>query len=205
MMDRAYIIEKSLTLFLQHGVKTMTITKIVDHLKTSNRTIYNHFNDKTDLLTSCLATYHQRIKSENETIIQNAENAIEAMGYLHQQIVYRSTKTNPNFFNDIIHYYPGLLQSSYRDNGNFAHMQLAMIGEWGIEDGLFDAEMDIDVTVKTVLALLELLKDTNRFPVERYSKERLTFGIMLPYLRGICTSKGSVILDQQETLFKIML
>ena len=80
------------------------------------------------------STSENAIKSENETIIQNAENAIEAMGYLHQQIVYRSTRTNPNFFNDILHYYPGLLQSSYRDNGNFAHIQLAMIGEWGIED-----------------------------------------------------------------------
>ena len=205
MMDRNYIIDKSLMLFLQHGVKTMTITKIVDHLKTSNRTIYNHFKDKTDLLTSCLASYHQRIKTENEQILKEAKNAIEAMGYLHQQIVFRATKTNPNFFNDILHYYPGLLQQSYRENGNFAHMQLAEIGEWGIKDGLFDPEMDIDVTVKTVLALLELLKDTNRFPVESYSKERLTFGIMLPYLRGICTPKGVLILDQQEALFKIML
>ena len=81
-------------------------------------------------------------------------------------------------------------------------MQLSMIGEWGIKDGLFDAEMDIDVTVKTVLALLELLKDNNRFPVENYSKERLTFGIMLPYLRGICTTQGLVILGEQETLLK---
>lgn len=205
MVSKEKIIEVASLLFVEHGIKSITIDRIVKQLHTSKRTIYKHFEDKTALLEACLAAYHKTIKKENEDIIKASENAIQAMGYLHQRIVFRASQTNPNFFNDILHYYPGLLQKSYRATGNFAGQQLANLADWGAKDGLFITDIDIEVTSKTVLSLLELLKNTNKFPVEKYSKERLTFGIMLPYLRGLCTPKGIEQLEKQEELFKVML
>lgn len=205
MVSKEKIIEVASLLFVEHGVKSITIDRIVKQLHTSKRTIYKHFEDKTALLEACLATYHQTIRKENQDIINASENAIQAMGYLHQRIVFRASQTNPNFFNDILHYYPGLLQKSYRATGNFATQQLADLADWGAKEGLFLEDIDIEVTSRTVLSLLELLKNTNKFPVEKYSKERLTFGIMLPYLRGLCTPKGIELLQKQEELFKVML
>jgi AcrR family transcriptional regulator len=205
MVTKEKIIEIATLLFVENGVKTITIDRIVKHLHTSKRTIYQHFEDKTSLLEACLATYHSKIRKENNDILQQSKNALQAMGYMHQRIIYRASQTNPNFFNDIIHYYPGLLQKSYRDMGNFAHVELEELAKWGVRDGLFREDIDIEVTSKTVLALLELLKDNNRFPITEYSKERLTFGIMLPYLRGVCTDKGVQQLQDQEELFKVLL
>lgn len=205
MVAKDKIIEVASLLFVEHGVKTITIDRIVKQLHTSKRTIYKHFEDKTALLEACLATYHKTIRKENEDIIRASENALQAMGYLHQRIIFRASQTNPNFFNDILHYYPGLLQKSYRATGNFADQQLEELADWGAKDGLFRDDIDIKVASKTVLALLELLKNTNRFPLGEYSKERLTFGIMLPYLRGLCTKEGVRQLEEQEELFKVML
>lgn len=203
MITEAHIIEVATRLFIQHGVKTVTIDRIVKELHTSKRTLYGHFEDKTALLKACLAVYHQKVKAENEQMIASADNAISAMANLHQCIVTRAGQVNPNFFNDILHYYPGLLSESYRNNGNFAHAQIADLAQWGIEDGIFIPDMDTEVTIKTVLALLELLKNDNLFPLSKYSKERLTFGIMLPYLRGLCTPEGLNILEAQEELFRV--
>jgi AcrR family transcriptional regulator len=183
----------------------VTLDRITKELHTSKRTIYTHFKDKTELLKSCLNIYHAQIREENEEVIRNAENAIEAMGYLHQHIINRANATNPNFFNDIIHYYPGMLSESYRANKNFAHEELTYLAKWGIEDGLFMEDLDIDVTMKTVLNLLKLLKDNDQFPIQEYNKARLTFGIMLPYLRGICTKKGIHLLEMQKELFAVTL
>jgi AcrR family transcriptional regulator len=205
MIDKETIIKVASDLFLKNGVKTVTLDRITKELHTSKRTIYAHFSDKTDLLKSCLNAYHARIRKENEEVIRNSENAIEAMGYLHQHIVNRANVTNPNFFNDILHYYPGLLSRSYGENGNFAHEELMYLAKWGIKDGLFEEDLDIHVTMKTVLNLLKLLKDTDQFPVQEYSKTRLTFGIMLPYLRGICTKKGIELLEMQKELFYVTL
>lgn len=205
MITREEVIEVATLLFVEYGVKTITIDRIVKDLHTSKRTIYKYFEDKTALLEACLATYHQKIRQENEDVIKSSKNAIQAMGYLHQRIIYRASQTNPNFFNDILHYYPGLLQKSYKSMGNFAHSELEYLADWGKKDGLFLDDLDLEVTSKTVLALLELLKDNNRFPVSEFSKERLTFGIMLPYLKGVCTSKGLKQIQEQEALFKVLL
>jgi len=205
MINKETIIKAASDMFLKHGIKTVTLDRITKELHTSKRTIYTHFSDKTDLLKSCLNEYHSHIREENEEVIRNSENAIEAMGYLHQHIVNRASVANPNFFNDILHYYPGLLGESYGENGNFAHEELMYLAKWGIKDGLFDKDLDIDVTMKTVLNLLKLLKDTDQFPVNEYSKSRLTFGIMLPYLRGICTNKGTELLEMQKELFYVTL
>jgi hypothetical protein len=65
--------------------------------------------------------------------------------------------------------------------------------------------MDVEVVGKTVLTLLKSLKDTRQFPVAQFSKERLTFAIMVPYLRGLCTSKGIKLLHIQEELFRVQI
>ncbi len=203
MITRDFIIETATQQFIKHGVKTVTLDRLVKELHTSKRTIYTHFKDKTDLLKACLAVYHTKVKKENEEIIQSAENAIEAMGHLHQKIVGRTYRVNPNFFSDIIHYYPGLLHESYHNTGNFAHQQLVQLANWGMEDGIFREDMDVEVAVKTVLSLLKLLKDNDMFPAVEFSKERLTFGILLPYMRGLCTPKGIELLKRQEELFRV--
>ena len=203
MITREIIIESATKLFTQYGVKTITIGRIVKELRTSKRTIYTHFEDKTSLLRACLDVYNANVRAENEEIIRNSGTAIEALGHLHQKIVRRSYQVNPNFFSDIIHYYPGLLSESYSNNENFAHMQLIELAQWGIEDEIFEPDMDIEVVGKTVLMLLKLLKDNDQFPVTEFSKERLTFGTLVPYLRGLCTPKGIELLKIQEELFRV--
>ena len=203
MVTKELIIETATKLFTQNGVKAITIDKIVKELHTSKRTLYNHFKDKIDLLRACLDVYNAKVKAENEEIIKSSENVLEAMGYLHQKIVHRSYQVNPNFFSDILHYYPGLLHESYRNSGNFAHQQLVYLAGWGIKDGIFKKDMDVEVVGKTVLAMLKLLKDNNQFPVSEFSKERLTFGILVPYMRGLCTTKGLELLKIQEELFRV--
>ena len=203
MITREHIIETATNLFLTHGVKTITTNRIVKELRTSKRTLYNHFPDKTTLLHACLDVYNTKVRAENDAIIAEAENVLEAMGHLLQKIVRRSHQVNPNFFSDIIHYYPGLLHESYKKNGNFAHQNLIDLSRWGVEDGIFIADIDIDVVGKTVLSMLKLMKDNKQFPTTEYSKERLTFGILVPYLRGLCTPKGMEILHVQEELFRV--
>jgi len=203
MITREIIIESSTKLFTQYGVKAITIGRIVKELKTSKRTVYTHFEDKTSLLRACLDVYNAKVKAENEEIIRSSSTAIEALGHLHQKIVHRSYEVNPNFFSDIIHYYPGLLSESYSNNGNFAHRQLNDLAQWGLEDEIFVPDMDIEVVGKTVLVLLKLLKDNDQFPVTKFSKERLTFGTLVPYLKGLCTPKGIELLEIQEELFRV--
>lgn len=203
MITRELIVDTALNLFLENGVKSITIDKIVKELHTSKRTLYQHFEDKSSLVKVSLISYNTSVAKENEQIIHSAKNAIQAMGYLHQKIVSRAHEMNPSFFTDIANYHPGLLNESYEEAGKFAHTQLLYIAKWGLEDKIFREDMDVEVVGKTVGVMLKLLKDHRMFPIHEYSKERLTFGILLPYLRGLCTSKGLKLIRIQEELFRV--
>ncbi len=136
--------------------------------------------------------------------IGNVKKACRYYG-ISRSIFYvsRSSWAMPSFFNDVKAYYPGLLHESYRSNGEYAHQQLVFLAQWGIRDGIFREDMDVEVVGKTVLFMLKLLKNKKTFPVAEFSIERLTFGILVPYLRGMCTPKGLELLEIQEELFRV--
>lgn len=203
MITRELIIKTSLKLFTQYGVKTITIDKIVKELHTSKRTLYQHFEDKNSLVKACLVEYNKSVASENQEILNSAKNVIEALGYLHQKIISRAQELNPNFYSDIANYHPGLLNESYIEADQFADKQFEYVSKWGIEDGIFVEDLDFEVVGRTVALMLKVINDHRMFPLQKYSKERLTFGIILPYLRGHCTSKGIKLLKIQEELFRV--
>jgi len=201
-MTQEKIIEKAYELFTKNGVKVVTIDRLVAELHTSKRTIYKYFKDKDELLAACITIYHQKVKNENETLIRNAPNAIAAMAFLHQKILERYYTINSNFYADIYRFHPKL-EPVLEQAGSYARDEMLYLANWGIEDGIFIDDLDIEVVGTTVLHLLRLFKDNQKFPVDKFSKERLTFFTVVPYLRGLCTPKGLKLLVKQEELFRV--
>ena len=203
MITKEYIIEITTQLYLKNGVKTVTIADISKELSTSKRTIYNHFLDKTDLMQACIEQYLAGIRSNNDEIINTCNSAIEAMGMIHQQILKRADYSNTNFYKDILKYYPSVLKDSHSKNSEFAFRELLYLSKWGVKEGVFRKDLDPEVTMATVQTLLKLCNNSKIFPTEQFSKARLTEGIMVTYLRGLCTKKGLLEVEKQKHLYLI--
>jgi AcrR family transcriptional regulator len=201
MITKENIIEITTKLYLQKGVKAVTVADISKELSTSKRTIYNHFIDKTDLMQACIEQYLAAIRSNNDEIINSCSSAIEAMGKIQQQILKRADYSNTNFYKDILKYYPSVLKNSYQKNAEFAFRELLYLSKWGIKEGLFRKDMDPEVTMVTVQTLLKLCNNSKKFPPKNFSKARLTEGVMVAYLRGFCTEKGLIELEKQKQLY----
>lgn len=201
MITKEYIIEVTTQLYLKNGVKSVTIADITKELSTSKRTIYNHFLDKIDLMQACIEQYLASIRSINDEIINNSSSAIEAMGMIQQQILKRANYSNANFYKDIIKYYPSVLKDSYEKNAKFAFRELLYLSKWGVKDGLFRKDLDPEVTMATVQTLLKLCNNSKVFPSKQFSKSRLTEGIMIAYLRGLCTQKGLLEVEKYKHLY----
>jgi AcrR family transcriptional regulator len=204
MITKEYIIELTTKLFLKHGVKSVTIGEIVKELRTSKRTLYNHFIDKTDLMQACIENYLANIRSYNDEIINNSTNAIEAMGHIHHHILKTEDNASLNFHRDILKYYPSILKDSYEKHREFAFRELLFLAKWGVKEGYFRPELDSVVVMKAVQTLLKLCSNINKFPSSEFSKNRLTASIIIPYLRGLCTEKGIKEVDKQESLYLSM-
>ena len=62
MITRELIINSAMKIFLSQGVKTVPLDRLAKNLRTSKRTIYQHFENKTELLKK-LSFNHQRAES----------------------------------------------------------------------------------------------------------------------------------------------
>lgn len=203
MITKEHIIEITTQLYLKRGVKSVTIADISKELSTSKRTIYNHFLDKTDLMQACVEQYLASIRSNNDEIINTCSSAIEAMGMIHQQILKRADYSNANFYREILKYYPSVLKDSYKKNAEFAFRELLYLAKWGVKEGFFRKDLDPEVTMPAVQTLLKLCNNSKIFPSEQFSKARLSEGIMVAYLRGLCTEKGLLEVEKQKHLYLI--
>ena len=58
------IVECSLKMFLEKGIKSITMDMIAAELAISKRTIYEYFENKEQLVLSCLELFGNKIKEE---------------------------------------------------------------------------------------------------------------------------------------------
>lgn len=203
MLTKERIVEEALKLFLNYGVKSVTIERISKHLRMSKRTFYEHFENKMELLKDCLVAYDKTTRKEHDKITEASKNTMEALFRWNDAIMTRMDLVNPNFFNDIQHYYPGLLENFYKKNGDFLHDTLLEICESGIKEGVFNKGLNKAIFAKTVQSLLQLFKDSEKFPPMDFSKVELTFNILGPFIKGVSTDTGLQLIKKYEERIKM--
>ena len=198
------IVEESLKLFLNHGVKAVTVERISKHIRISKRTFYEHFENKMQLLKNCLIAYEALMRKEHERIMKTTRNNMEALFRWNDALMTRMDLVNPNFYTDIEHYYPGLMESFHKENGDFIHDTIIELAKGGIKDGMLRKGIHVEIFAKTVLSLLKLFKDSEMFPPMDYSKIQLTFNILGPYIKGVSTEAGLNMIKKYEERMKLM-
>src|SRR4028118_574814 len=101
------IVQKSLKLFLKHGIREMSNQKLVDWLGISTKTIYKYFKNKEDLLEHVLHLYHDR-QYERLLSLSSEQNAACQFFEVWQIAVEMEYQVNQVFCQDLHHYYPEL-------------------------------------------------------------------------------------------------
>ena len=66
-------------LFGKYGIRSMTMDALAEEMGISKRTIYERFKDKDTLLLEVITYYKQQTAEEAHKIIDQSDNAIEAM------------------------------------------------------------------------------------------------------------------------------
>jgi len=194
------IIEASLQQFLIHGIREMTMQKLVLPLGISTKTMYKYFANKEELLEECLKVHYKEMDKGLLAVIEGSPNAVVSLCSVYSKSMEMDFGTNHLFFHDLNYYYPELQDKVIKLYSHKAGEILTAIIAKGITDGDFQAHLN-PLLVLTALAVLytsvtrnEVFKDFNAEPAELIKH---TIDI---YLRGICTNKGLQIFDKHKGL-----
>ena len=190
------IIEKARELFMQYGLKSISMDDVARTLGISKKTLYQCVHNKADLIKRGLAMHIEEEKLVLDEIHQSAENAIDEMIKISKYVSQTLQKVNPSVIHDLQKYY----QSSWElmESLHFEHTYFLIKKniEKGIEEGLYRDDAHADILAKLYIGRMDLVVDKSLFPIGEYTFSQIHTNMITYHLHGIMSEKGRKVFEE---------
>jgi AcrR family transcriptional regulator len=187
---RDEIIKISLSGFLKHGIRKMTVQNLVSPLGISTKTVYKFFKNKEDLLKECLALHYKTLTSDLLVSVEKCPNAVQAVANCWNIATAADFGVAKSFYHDLNYYYPSLQDAILKKYGNKISETIAELMKRGVEEGYFIEGLNPLLSLEAMTVLYNSITRTDHYKRFRLSAEVLALHTVFVYLRGICTEKG---------------
>ncbi len=182
------------------GVRGVTMNDIATGLGISKRTLYEHFENKDELLAACVDLHHAEMMAKGEEIERLANNPIDFMHRHFRLAVEVIRNTNPDFLEEFKRFHPEVYREKYEPQQKLMVAHTTEKIREGLAQGLFRTDIDPDILTRLLYAQLEIMHDKDLFPPERFTRVDLFQHIVLGFLRTLVTEKGA---KEMEQLFTV--
>jgi len=183
------ILQTSLKQFLKHGIRQMSIQKLVEPMGISTKTVYKYFKNKEELLEEVLYLYYAGQYQLLENLAAD-QNTIHLLFNIWYTAIEGSYKTSTVFFADLQYYYPQLERRVEASIGEKFTRQFVLIIRKGIQEGVFKKELLPDVAVESIYVLYDAIVRNGRYKKYKVPPYELLLNTITTYIRGFCTPAG---------------
>jgi len=190
------IITESLGLFMNYGLRSVTMDDIAKHLGISKKTIYLHFKDKEEIIIQSTSMYFDSEHKKMDEIEKMADNAVEHLYKLTFWLRERIKNTNTNALYDMKKYYKKAWEK-YKDyKHNVIYNSVINNLKRGIKEGLFRDDINPEVLSQLRIGQIELSFNKEIFPEDKFTLVEIHEQLFEHFTYGILSKKG---LDLFET------
>ncbi|WP_162126606.1 TetR/AcrR family transcriptional regulator [Flavobacterium phycosphaerae] len=190
------IIDKATEMYLSFGFKSVTMDDIASKMGISKKTIYQHFENKTDLVEAVTMHLFETISCGIDNIQAMDKNPIEEL-YAIKDFVLKNLKnesTSPIY--QLQKYYPQihktLMSRQFEKMGDCVIENLRK----GIEQGLFRDDINLELIGRFYFAGMTSIKDAELFNPIQFSSKLVQETYLEYHVRGISTAKGIAVLEE---------
>src|SRR5215204_2546022 len=89
------ILKAAESLFMKYGVRSISMDDIARHLSVSKKTLYQHFEDKEDIVTIASQSHIEAMSQQFEEIRQSAKSAIDELAKISVCLKQNVEEINP--------------------------------------------------------------------------------------------------------------
>lgn len=184
---RDLIVETATDLFMQYGVRRVTVEEICKTAKVSKMTFYNYFKNKTELAEHIIFTIMENAQQEFNAIwkqLSTFERKIDQFIKLKMEYAKKFSK---EFFLDFMDLSPAINQKildySHKNQITFINMV-----EQAQKSGSVRSDVSINLMTFMMNKLLEFIEDENFLSLYK-NTEDLTWDTINFYFYGIMGKK----------------
>src|SRR5262245_38207492 len=108
------ILDQALRLFMRHGIKSMTMDDVANHLHISKKTLYQFVTDKNDLVERAVSRMHMSNTACIEDICGQGLNAIDEQYEIAKYLAGLLSQVHPSIHYDLEKYHPKAWEQFHR-------------------------------------------------------------------------------------------
>jgi len=168
----------------------------------SKRTIYERFKDKDTLLLEVIKYYKERSAEEAHRLIEQSDNAIEALFRIMKMTIDQMMHMSPTFFHDFKKYHPSVFKE-IQEPGQIRDFSVtAKLIEKGVQQDVFRSDLNIGIVNRALHALFDLFKQDSELVNAGYDRKDMFDHIIIPFFRGISTLQGQKLLEENKSILE---
>lgn len=190
METKERIIQEAAHLFLRLGIRSVSMDEIATHLGISKKTLYQHFEDKDQLVDLVLQQHIKQMQAETVQTVCAASNAIEEIFKTMDMMVKHSKNMNPMVLFDLQKYHFDSFQKFAAYKNNFLLNIISNNLKKGVEEKLYRNDINIEILAKFRLETLMLGFNMDAFPSNKFNVTEVSLVIIENFLYGLATEKG---------------
>lgn len=184
------ILKTAADLFLTYGFKSVTMDEIANALGMSKKTLYQHFENKTQLVEETTQFMFAFISHGINCICELNKNPIEEIYEIKSFLMkhLKNEKSSPQY--QLQKYYPKIFETLKQNQYCVMEDCVKRNLNRGVELELYRKTININFVSKIYFNSMMALKDKDLFPLNEFSMHSLMNNYLEYHLRGICTPKG---------------
>lgn len=190
------ILNHAQKLFTRNGIKSVSMDDIAADMAMSKKTLYKWFENKDQIVQAAMARHLEGTQCDCTAMIQTATSAIDELFRMLEWVKQEFSNVHPGIFYDLQKFHPATWQLWQAHKNEFILSQIIENLRRGIAEGLFRADLDLDVMARLRLAQIELQFDPDLYPPREFANERVSVALLEHFMLGVATLRGHKLINQ---------
>ncbi len=192
------ILKGAIELFLQAGIKSVTMDDIAKYLGMSKKTIYLYFADKNELVVALMKMRMKEDADYMESITDKGKNVVLQMFNMMKCSEEMFARMNPILMHDLQKYYPDAWKEFQKFKSEVIIITLEGLLKQGIEEGYIRPDIDVKIMARMRMAQIESGFNPVTFPPAEFNAWTVQQQFLQHFNYGICTLMGYKLLNEYQ-------
>ncbi len=190
------ILVKAEALFMQYGIRSVSMDDIANNLGMSKKTLYQYYADKDELVDAVVDGHISLIQTDCLSCRKDAKDAVHEIFITMERIMDEFSNMNPMLLYDLEKFHFRSYQRFKNHKDKFLAQIIRQNIEWGIKDELYRPDISVDVLSKFRLESMMIPFNVAVFPPGKYNLATLSEKIIEHFVYGLATVKGHKLIQK---------
>ncbi|MBE0639085.1 MAG: TetR/AcrR family transcriptional regulator [Bacteroidales bacterium] len=193
------IVAKSVNLFKTYGIRSVSMDDIARELGMSKKTLYEHFDNKAELLSTALEVVLQEFTLWYDDLKEQNLNAIDELLSISKRVNDEYAKFSPSNIFDLKKYYPDVIKEHINNEKQITYTVLVENLRKGITGNIYRNDLDVDLIAGLYVQKIAVLHSGEFWSDANVTFEKI-FEIMFEnHIRGIVNPEGLEYFEQRKS------